>query len=618
MLDPNNRTLLIDSIRPPIGYRFVEGVALTYTLDLTTLLTIPLHLAVLGSGKREELLKDPVALLEALRRTASNLAIVCQHGRIAVPTLPHVLFGLLEKSVVEVNAPNGGVFHPKVWALRYDDVAGGASLVRLIVLSRNLTPDRCWDLSLSLEGTPGGRVVAKNRPIADLISRVPVLAARAPSERVAQVISSLANQVLRTDWDELPAGFEEIGFQVLGLDKKPWNPAPSNRLAVISPFVRAEALANLIETTDEPVALISRPEELARVDAATLKQFSRCLTLHERAETDDGEDAEATTTAAQLSGLHAKAYITELSWYTTLYLGSANATNASLLSVNNVEVLVELTGRTSKVGGIEDLLGEESLRDYLTDFVPPDSPPPLSLEEQADEVLNVARCAIAQAGLHITIEHLGEDTYYYAIKAKQPLLLPRIISNQIWPVSLQRERAVDGAPLLLTDGTVKVGPVSAATLTSFIAFELKSDVCEMTICFVLNLPVANMPDIRDAAVLRTVVQNREGFLRYLLMLLRDDTQPLVYADLLSAMGGPAARWRHSVDEMPLLEELTRAFSRDPARLHAIRRMVEQLQAAPNGHEIVPPEFLEVWNVYQALLTAETKPAQVVEAEEVDQ
>ena len=76
VLDPNRRSLLIDAVRPPPGYRFDAGVATTYTLDLTTLLTIPLHLAVLGSGRQEELLRDPVALLEAIRRTADRLAIV--------------------------------------------------------------------------------------------------------------------------------------------------------------------------------------------------------------------------------------------------------------------------------------------------------------------------------------------------------------------------------------------------------------------------------------------------------------------------------------------------------------------------------------------------------------
>ena len=53
----------------------------------------------------------------------------------------------------------------------------------------------------------------------------------------------------------------------------------------------------------------------------------------------------------------------------------------------------------------------------------------------------------------------------------------------------------------------------------------------------LNLPVDNMPEGRNAAVLRTIVANREGFLRYLLLLLQDmDDLPSI-GDLVSAIGG---------------------------------------------------------------------------------
>src|ERR1035441_5430714 len=119
MLDPNSRSLLVDSLRPPPGYIFSAGLATTYSLDLTTLLSVPLHLALRSSDDRNAMLQDGVALLEALRRTTDRLSIFCQQGRIGAPNLPHVLYGLLESCVVEVIAPHGGVFHPKIWVLRF-------------------------------------------------------------------------------------------------------------------------------------------------------------------------------------------------------------------------------------------------------------------------------------------------------------------------------------------------------------------------------------------------------------------------------------------------------------------------------------------------------------------
>jgi hypothetical protein len=50
--------------------------------------------------------------------------------------------------------------------------------------------------------------------------------------------------------------------------------------------------------------------------------------------------------------------------------------------------------------------------------------------------------------------------------------------------------------------------------------------------FVLNLPVDGMPEDRRAAVVRTIVENREGFLKYLLFLLSDIDEDGLPNDLL--------------------------------------------------------------------------------------
>jgi hypothetical protein len=293
MLDPNSRSLLVDSLRPPTGYEFTIGVATTYTLDLTTLMSVPLHLALLSAGDRKEMLQDGVALLEALRRTTDKLAVFCQQGRIGAPNLPHVLYGLLEPCVVEVNAPNGGVFHPKLWVLRFQSQTDGDDvLLRLLVLSRNLTNDRSWDLSLTVDGAPGKRTVSQNRPLTDLVSSLPDLSAETPSPRIREHCSLIADEIRRTSW-ELPGKFESLAFHAMGLTKKPWVPKPSRRLAVISPFVSANALDSLAMTTQQPIALISRPDELARIPETSLDRFQSVKVLHESAETDDGDDSVA-------------------------------------------------------------------------------------------------------------------------------------------------------------------------------------------------------------------------------------------------------------------------------------------------------------------------------------
>lgn len=598
MLDPNSRSLLVDSLRPPPGYIFSTGLATTYSLDLTTLLSVPLHLALRSSDDRNAMLQDGVALLEALRRTTDRLSIFCQQGRIGAPNLSHVLYGLLESCVVEVTAPHGGVFHPKIWVLRFkrpettDDV-----ILRLLVLSRNLTGDRSWDLSLSLDGTPGKRTVTQNRPLADLVAALPVLAASLPVERIRQDCETLANELRQTVWSELPGAFEELAFHTLGLKRRSWSPKPSKRLAVISPFVTASALHSLAATTQEAVVLVSRPDELAKASKSSLARFGALKVLHEGAETDDGDDALAADRLTR--GLHAKAYIGENGWETTLYLGSANATNASLVAGVNVEVLAELTGKRSRVGGIDSFLGDDGLGEYLAEFEPPAEPPPISVEEQAEKIIDAARSELILARIRLSCTASDEDAWDLRVSAKRKIKLKQIASIRIWPISLPKERAIDGAPLAAT-GEVLIPRCATASITGFVAFELTTALCNHAVCFVLNLPVDNMPEGRDAAVLRTIVANREGFLRYLLLLLQDmDNLPSI-GDLVSAIGG---RWNSagSLDGLPLLEELTRAYSRNPRRLDSVRKLVEQLNATPEGHEIIPDEFMDLWRVFDSML-----------------
>ena len=76
---------------------------------------------------------------------------------IKVPTQYNKLFTLLEPCLRAI-VPSGGEhasFHPKIWLIRYKGSGGKKRanvIYRLIVLSRNLTFDRSWDIAASLDG----------------------------------------------------------------------------------------------------------------------------------------------------------------------------------------------------------------------------------------------------------------------------------------------------------------------------------------------------------------------------------------------------------------------------------------------------------------------------------
>ena len=251
MLHPSDRNLYTDALTPPWGYIFDQAIGTTYTLDPTTLLTIPVHLGLAARRKGGE--ADSVDLLGALHRVADRITVYAQCGRIQVPSGEQALFSLLESMIVEAASPGGGAFHPKVWVLRFKDVEGGRPIFRLLVLSRNLTADRSWDLCLQLEGQLTKKARVANQPLSEFIRSLPSFAINTVAAKKCKQAKDLASEIACVKW-ELPEDFDEVKFHAI--HGKSWHPAKSDRLAVISPFVTTPALEALARTTKQRVTLV--------------------------------------------------------------------------------------------------------------------------------------------------------------------------------------------------------------------------------------------------------------------------------------------------------------------------------------------------------------------------
>ncbi len=602
LLDPNRRSLYTEALRPPPGYRVDCAVAATYSLDLEMLLSIPVSLALFSLPDKEQVLDNKVLLLEALERTVENLAVFAQVGRIHPASGLPALAGLVEPCVHEVVAPHGGAFHPKLWLLRFAPLAGagGTPRIRLLVLSRNLTSDRSWDLSLALDGEPRGRNRRPNRSLAELLRALPDLAIRPLRPSYREMIDTLADEVHRMVW-EMPDGVEELSFEVLGLRRRAWTPPVSKRLVVVSPFCQGAALEHLAGTTGAPVALVSRHEELAALEPEARDRFERCLVLQDTTEVEDGE--EIPQKGPRLHGLHAKLYLFEQGWDTTLVLGSANATNAALLQGRNVELLAHLQGRRSRIGGVSELLQEaEGFGALLAPFVPSEDIAESDASERAaKEALEHARDALIEAKLSMTCAAEDGDHWRVRLRAATPVSIGEV-RLRIWLATGHDQAARDGGAL--TDGDeIDLGRHPLALLCQFVGFELSLP-GEHRLAFTLTVLMKNLPKARYAAIVASVLTDRAGFLAYLRLLLGD-----LWDETLAELGsaqGTGAWWKAGTagETEPLLENMVRALARDPQRLRAIGRVIERLEER-GGAGIVPPEFRKLWEAF-ALLLAETK------------
>ncbi len=606
-LDPETRILYGESLHAPPGYRFDAGVATTFSLDFETALAVPVSLALFAAENRGDLLTHPIALLEGAERIAGRLVVFVDAGQIqAGAGLGSRLCSLLERTIVEVKAPEGGSFHPKLWALRFCPLrSDGPTLMRLLVLSRNLTRDRSWDAVLRLDGVRTGSPKSRNRPLHDLVAALPDMAVGDVDNERRVLSEAIAEDLRRTEW-EMPDGCDEVAFAVNGVGRHAWKPEWSRRIGLVSPFCDGAALEYLAEHAGEAPVLISRPDQLACVGDETLGRFGRVAVLDEQAEMEDGEEP----WTGEQQGLHAKIYVQEQGWRTRLTIGSGNATGAALLAArgrcsSNVEIFATLTGMRSKLGGIDDILGDTGFGRLTRTFERGEVGKPDPADAAAERALLESRRELARGGLRLCceeVEDAGDPRWrLLLIPPEGGLPLERLGRVRVWPITLGEGHHREALKAIRVGSTLDLGDVALVDLTCFLAIEITEVATGRAETFSTGLPMTGLPVERDGAILRWVIGSRETFLRYLRLLLAELGDPFGAA-LAAQDGEGSAGWRAGSNDQPILEDLVRAHCAGDGRLDAVERLVRRLEASgATGEKGVPDEFLALWRAFRTAL-----------------
>ena len=600
MLEPQERVLFTEALRPPEGYELSWAIGTTYTLDLVAALAAPLAFALFDWQQDDTRQggSDPIPLLEALRRYADRMTVFVQAGRIAVPKPQQFLLSYLEDSIIEAAAPTrGGLFHPKIWLLRF--TADDAPIrYRFACLTRNLTFDRSWDTAVIIEGTVADRqrAFSINRPLADFVAALPGLARRGVSPLVRERIREAHGEVLRVSW-ELPVGFEGLTFWPMGIKgHRSWPLAGRvDRLLVVSPFLGQASLARLsLRGTGH--LLVSRLESLQELE--DLGSFQSAYVLDDAADIDVSRDDEAEADPADyvLQGLHAKLYVADAGWKASVWTGSANATDAAFGS--NVEFLVEIQGPKSKFG-IDALLargsGEARFSELLKPYVGHEYRPPDEIEEGLRARVEEARQALAAAGMVARVgAESGEGLFTVAlVSSREPAGMPEEVNIRCWPVMLGEGSS---APLGASGSGLARFVMTGEELSSLFAFSIEATEGsrKKEERFTLNLSLEGAPEDRHDRVLRYVLRDRDRVLRFVLFILADG-DPRQAVGLLASGGqsGDGGGEDSFVMDFPLFESLLRALDREPAKLDHVARLIEDLRKTPEGEALIPEGFAEI-------------------------
>jgi len=610
MLEPDGRAALTEQLRPPSGFQLSYAIATTFTLDLTTALSVPLSFA--AHRVRES--RDPIAILDAVRRAADRIDVFAQAGQIFEPRVNSALFALLEPMIHPVQAPRPNMlFHPKVWVLEYAD--GEARSYRMLCASRNLTNDRSWDLVVRLDGIAGEITSERSEPLAAFVRALPAMCVQPlTAERVTRV-RALADAVASVEW-ELPNDARSLRFHPLGIPGL--TPLPLHELfeglshGIVSPFLSDEGIRRIVPVRSNSITVLSRREQLDRLDTPTLDRI-QALILDDAANDDETQEDESsendsppTAKMEPFVGLHAKAYVVDRRSGSHLFIGSANATEAAF--GGNVEMLMEFEGPRPKLG-VEALLGEESPLRALTIQFDPVGNVEAPADEAADYALEQSLRVLAACRYLadvVLIENPSsvdfQQQYGIRVSAEESTTVPAEMAATVTLLTRPANAApVPGEPvvfdrLVLTDITpflvIRVSDRRGVTASTVVAAELRGDVAG-----------------RHDAVVAGQLADRSAFMKLLALLLAIEGGDGMFS--FESLSAGAGGW--SEDGSGLFETLVKAIGVEHDGLADVRRIVEHLREADSGRpdgapSVLPDGFDELWESVWAAYSASTQDA----------
>ena len=586
---------------PPEGYRLDRAIAATYSLDLNTLLSIPVALFY-SQTLEGKLQGERFQLLEAIQRTAGIVTVYCQQGQMHVPERYNRLFAFMEQMIVPVTMENAfSSFHPKVWVLRYRPEDSSQPLIyRVLVLSRNLTYDRSWDVAVALEGRIASARRRDNQPLMDFIAHLHRIR---PIDGYTSFIRDLARVKF-----EPPENFARVRFHPIGIPgytESPVLASVADEAMCLSPFVDDDTLTALLESVHGKFWLFSRRIELEKLPPLTVRRFQAyCLAdrvVEGEREADDGAQLDCMP-----QDLHAKVFVFQQSDQTRWLVGSANATTAAC--ERNVEFLVELTGSDHEIAldsVREDLLDPNRALNVFEEF-PPELAGKHDLQAGRAQQVRRLEFALAKASLTGSLASAANQTNYDLTIS---LDLRGMTAPEGWTMTVSPMHSRDG--VAAEAATVQFGQVNQpvftniaeADLSRFVVFTIRAG--EETLRhFLLRYEIIGLPATRLHRIVKDIVSNTDQFFEYLRFLLTDD---FLKSDFERSPNRRIRPTGSDYDgffsaELPLFESMVVAASRDPEKMRAVEGVIQRL-TTPNSAEppLIPPAFLDLWEVFRPLI-----------------
>ena len=615
MLNPKNNRLDYGSIlSPPLNYELDFAIGATYSLDLDALVGASISLG-LSAESDSDLNKNPIFLLEALRSTGDKIALFCESGQIKLPNKPTPLYILLEEMVFQVINDNNtkfskyASFHPKTWVLRYVNHENDV-LYRFVVLSRNLTFDRSWDLSFSMDGKHTYKQTSKNNPLINFIKYLSRYSNDVKRDRINEIAKELEFVHF-----ELKSPFEGFEFIVNGID----NPNPiqnqqlfkSNsleNLLIMSPFLSQGVINDFNERKNQKskAILITRLNSLGQLKCENLDKFefyalkdevidgesllsdeSEQSLKDKKDENSDDDFKDETVDNEKLiseeskqfpkQDIHAKMYVVEKTKYTDLYLGSLNASDNALNG--NVEFMIKLWAQKRRFN-INKLL-----KAMFNDGK--DNPFKLVNIETIKEPLGEG------SNLNLVVKNIVRLNGNAKIISKQ----------DSYDLEVRFEKDCNKYDIeinpLLSNKTTKFSRkiifknLTKVQLSEFFVITVRKE--EEIIRRVIKIPVDNFPEDRQKDVISKVINDKTAFIKYAAFLLGDEYVLSSIEEDGEGEGGNTNKFTLQLPE--LYEKMLKSAMYAPEKFVELEFLIKTL----SKYNVVPEGFEELYETFKQVI-----------------
>lgn len=604
MLNPNDDRLDYGQVlAPPDGYVLDFAIGTTYSLDLDALVGASIALG-LSEDTDSDLMKNPICLLEALRATGDKVALFCEAGQIHMPNSVTSLYILLEKMVFQVSTgKRKGItkypsFHPKFWLLRYVD-ENNIPIYRVVVLSRNLTFDRSWDITFCMDGIVNRRKTLKTESVIDFLSYLMGNLnlddnGKSKQKKIKAIMRELPyvhfelNSKEFDDFEFLPVGIKKGIGGFYSIEDKAFVPLYGDsfhEILIMSPFLTGSVIKDFndrntyINKTE--YMLFTRAMSLGKLKPEDCSNF-RIFTMKDAVV--DGETAiSEDVPQIQKQDIHAKVYMVRKYSDTYLYLGSLNASHNAMYG--NIEFMMMLKTKNrylnlsklseSLFGGNEDAAGNpfQEISINGTGDVEDEQEIQSALESYIKEIGRMKPTAAVSLNcenydLVVHFDRFEGGKYEVSIS---PLLSNKTeqIAENILFTSLQLTQLSEFYKITITDGVRSVQRV-------------------------MIIPTEGLPEEREKAVVNSIVKDRDCFYRYIAFLLGDNCvlSALEVNNIAETVNEGTA---HKNIQIPALyEKMLQTAATAPERFKEIDYLIKAI----SSDGVIPEQFEELYNTFK--------------------